>query len=775
MRNEIKNEFFAVEKRGGLFQALMAPANKIIDAPMWENSVSGDKAIMNDDFNGAEFENKKEEDRLGKHGEQKVKVYSNCNLIEFSHNEGKSWRDWPSSVVSFMKVQKIYFAIFIFLISFLVSLPNLAISDSSYSTAPNLTEQQAANPQNILLQLDQVLKALEKFDHSQGEGPALELDRLIFSLKDNHELRLAAEKKMLQFFAGPVTREARIAVSKPLSWIAGPESVKVLSPYLVDSEKSDPARYVLERIPGEEADTALIEALEKTPADVMPGIISSLGHRRVAASVPYLEKLLKKHSSPTVISATLEALGNIGGSSAGKLLMSYLKSGDEKIRLLAADSLLRIASREIEDRQYESAAATANSLIRATLTPAEKLAAWKVKILAAGNSAEREIQAALKSKDELAAQAAVGLIPRLVSQEKIDSYLQLFSGLPDNLQVQVAAVLANYPVRSAREYLVNLASKSPSSEVRTEAIISLGKIGDSSTVEFLAGKAATARGNEKAAARESLIALSGKAVDKKILEMLSVSSDQALRNELLLAACERNIRESREFFLKEAANPSADSALVSRGLRTFGDISLAEELLNIAFKSEDEAFQEELASIMAAWAKQSARPGARSSYFRNLLNTEKQPERQAILISIIGKIGERNSLPLLRNYLKNQEPRIREAAVRALTDWPEVEARDDLMLIARSPSDLKEKVLAIRGLVRLTASERYRRPEAVVESLKEIYMLCPRAEEKKLVLAAFPDFPCEPGLAFCQSLANDPEVGPEARAAAEKISQRLRR
>ncbi|MCR4395939.1 MAG: HEAT repeat domain-containing protein [Candidatus Saccharicenans sp.] len=623
--------------------------------------------------------------------------------------------------------------------------------------------------------MDQVLKTLKKFDHSQGEGPALALERLIFGLKDDPKLRLAAEKRMLQFFAGPVTREACIAVSKPLSWIAGSESVKTLSPFLLSPEKSDPARYVLERITGDEADKVLIEALDRVPAEIKPGISSSLGHRRVSAAVPQLEKLLKQNSSTVIITTALEALGNIGGSSAGKVLMNYLKSNDEKTRLLATDSLLRIANAEVKNQQYERATVIANSLLKAALTPAEKLAAWKVKILAAGDNGEREIQAALKSKDELAVQAAVGLIPHFVSQDKIDFYTGLLASLPDNLQVQVAAILANYPVPSARQYLLNLASKSASSAVRTEAIISLGKIGDSSTVEFLAGKAATARGNEKAAAKESLVALRGREVDKKILEILSTSSDQALRNELLLAACERNIRESREYFLKEAANPSADVALISRGLRVFGDISQAEELLNITYKSDDEAFREEMAGIIAAWAKQSARPDARSSYFRNLLGAEKQPERQALLISIIGKIGERNSLPLLRGYLKSQEPKIREAAARALTGWPEVEARDDLMLIARSSADLKEKVLAIRGLVRLTASERYRCPEAVVESLKEIYALCPRAEEKKLVLAAFPDFPCEPGLAFCQSLANDPEVGPEARTAAEKITQRLRR
>lgn len=225
----------------------------------------------------------------------------------------------------------------------------------------------------------------------------------------------------------------------------------------------------------------------------------------------------------------------------------------------------------------------------------------------------------------------------------------------------MAAALSNYPVPVAREYLLNLAEKSPSAEVRTEALVSLGNAGDYSVIEFLVRKAASARGKEKNAARESLLALRGKPVDDKILDLLAAGPEQSVRNELLLAACERNIRESREYFLKEASNPSADPALVSRGLRAFGDIGMAEELLKVAFSTEDETFREELAAIMAAWAKQSARPEARSTFFRNLLGKESDPGRQALLISIIGKIGERNSLPQLRSYLRVQNSVVREA------------------------------------------------------------------------------------------------------------------
>ncbi len=624
-------------------------------------------------------------------------------------------------------------------------------------------------------ELEKILRALEKFDHSQGEGPSLALERLVFRLKDAPGLRPEVEKKLLEFFTGNVTSDARIAVSKPLSWIAGSESVKALAPFLTDPEKTDAARYVLERIPGEEASRALIEALDKAPAAVIPGIISSLGHRRVEGAVPEFEKILSKKPAAGVVSSILEALGNTGGKKAVEILLGYLKTDDENLRLKAADGLLRIASREVDQKNYSQAAEISLAVLEAKMLPEARMAAWKIKILAAGERQNQELAAALKSRDESARIAALSLFPELVKRDEIGSFLPLLAGWPENLQVQAAAVLAHYPLPEARDYLITLAEKSASPEVRAEAFLSLGKTGDSSTAEFLARKAASARGKEKAAARESLVRLAGREVDRKILELLDQQPEQALRNELLLAACERNIVESRRYFLLEAANPSADVSLVARGLKAFGDISLAEELLPVAFKVEEENFREELAGILAAWARQSARPEARSAYFRNLLEREPEAKNQALLISIIGKIGERNSLPLLRQYLDNRTPELREAALRAIADWTEAEARDDLLRIAKTSTGLKEKVLAIRGLVRLTATERYRLPQAVVETLKEIYALSPRAEEKKLVLSVFPDFPCREGLTFCESLSSDPEVGAEARAAAEKISRQLNR
>ncbi|MDI6844895.1 MAG: HEAT repeat domain-containing protein [Candidatus Saccharicenans sp.] len=693
------------------------------------------------------------------------------NFVRLSGKPGDRAERRKSPAVNFIKRAG---AMLIFL-PLMFSLLTLVTPEAIFARDGGQTGQISGQPRTELEELEKILRALERFDHSQGEGPALALERLVFRLKDEPGLRPQVEKKLLEFFTGNVTADARIAVSKPLSWIAGSESVKALARLLPNVEKTDAARYVLERIPGEEASRALIEALGKAPAAVLPGIISSLGHRRVEAAVPEFEKILSKKPATGIVSNIIEALGNTGGQKAVEILSGYLKASDENLRQKAADGLLRISSRAIDQKNYPQAAKISAMLLEARLLPEGRMAAWKIKIIAAGEKQNQELASALKSRDEAARSAALELLPILVKKEEIGSFIPLIAGLPENFQVQAAAVLAHYSAPEARDYLMTLAEKSLSPDVRAEALLSLGKAGDHSTVEFLAGKAASARGKEKAAARESLAGLAGRAVDEKILELLAQQPQQALRNELLLASCERNIVESRKYFLLEAANPTADVSLVSRGLKAFGDIGLAEELLPVAFRIEDENFRAELAGIMAAWARQSARPEARSAYFRNLLGRESEAKNQALLISIIGKIGERNSLPLLRQYLDNRNPEVREAALRAIVDWPELEARDDLLKIARTSSELKEKVLAIRGLVRLTAAEKYRLPQAAVETLKEMYALSPRAEEKKLVLAVFPDFPCREALAFCESLSSDPEVGAEARLAAEKISHQLNR
>ena len=81
---------------------------------------------------------------------------------------------------------------------------------------------------------------------------------------------------------------------------------------LPQADYSHMARYALESIPAPQAVQAMHEALSDVPNELKVGIISSLGARQDAESVPALAQLLSD-DDPSVARAAALALGAIGG------------------------------------------------------------------------------------------------------------------------------------------------------------------------------------------------------------------------------------------------------------------------------------------------------------------------------------------------------------------------------------------------------------------------------------------------------------------------------
>jgi hypothetical protein len=128
----------------------------------------------------------------------------------------------------------------------------------------------------------------------------------------------------------------------------------------------------------------------------------------------------------------------------------------------------------------------------------------------------------------------------------------------------------------------------------------------------------------------------------------------------------------------------------------------------------------------------------------------------------------------MRRALADPDKDVADAAVRGLADWPTASAHDDVFGIAASSPDLTHKVLALRAFVRMVGLEPYRQPASAVADLERAMALATRPEEKKLVLGLLPRFPCEKGLGIAESFQGDPDVGAEAKAAADRIRASLR-
>ncbi len=596
----------------------------------------------------------------------------------------------------------------------------------------------------------------------------------VFSHKDDPAAKKDCETKLLAFLQTGPAPGGMMAACRSLSLIGSAASVPVLEGLLLKPETTDPARYALETIPGEEVDRALLAALGKTQGDVRRGIISTLGRRAAATAVPALEKLVNGNDAGAALDA-VKALGRIGTAEAARVLISCLGRAKGPQKGEAASALLLCAGAWRKAGKTAEAAAVYEKLLAAGLPDVDRQAAFRGKVATAGGEAQRLILKTLGGKDAALFAPAVTMIHMAFTGSDIGLVLPFMAKLPEGAQVQLTAVLAGYPAEAVLPAILK-AADSPLLTVRMEALRAIGRVGNSSVVGMLADRAARAAGDEQSLARETLARLKGTDVETAILDRLRNESDEKVKAELIQAVGERRIAAGKPVLvgIVRSAAPSLRLKAIE-ALKNISTPADLRDLLGLLFTIDDETAREAMQDTVASVALTIPRPLARGAAAENLLAGENDPKRKADLLRVLGKVGDDTALPLMRKALADPDKDVVDAAVRGLADWPSASARDDVFAIAAAPGSLTQKVLALRAFVRMIGLEPYRQPEGAVADLGRALALSTRPEEKKLILGLLPRFACEKGLRTAESLQNDPSVRDEAKAAADRIRGSLGR
>jgi len=658
-----------------------------------------------------------------------------------------------------------------------LSLSTVAISLCFLVGAPALPA--AGRPQAVLAQaadsLDAILKDLSTYAFAEGVGAPLRLRAYVFAHKDDPAARQECELKLQAFLRSGATTAGKMEACRSLRLIGSAASVAVLEELLSRSETTDAARYALERIPGVEADRALLAALERSSGDTRRGIISSLGERGTAAAVAPLARLAAGGDKNAALDA-VRALGKIDSPEAVRTLASLVETSKGAPKTEAASALLFGAERLLRAGKRSEAAPLYGKLLATGLPAVDRQAAFRGQVACAGDEAKALILKALAGKDELLYAPAIATVPGVFKAADVGELASLIGrpGLPDAQKVQLTAVVAGYPKDVALKTLLE-AAENPSPFVRLEALRSLEKAGDGTVVEVLAARAARATGAEQDAARQALERLKGADVDAAVVEHMPRVADESVRAELVQAVGARRIVAAKPLLMEMVK--SASSPLQRRAAQALRDVAGPadlRDLLALLFGLEEETAREAMQDVAAAVARMNPRPLARGDAVENMLAGEKDPKRRVDLLRVLGKVGDETALPLLRNALGDPDALVVDAAVRAVADWPTVAARDDALAIARTSQEFTHRVLALRGYIRMLGLEPYRAPEAVVADLRDAVPLAAgRAEEKLAILALLPRYACQEALDFANSLAADESVRKEAQLAADRIRQTL--
>jgi HEAT repeat protein len=629
--------------------------------------------------------------------------------------------------------------------------------------------QMAATGEPQTMSFDKALELLKTYDYGQSDKALHFVELHVVRYATDAAHKAEAARRLAAILAEPKTPQAtKVFICQQLLVVGTEAQVPLLAKMLDDPQTAEIARYTLEAIPGEASLAAIRGAVDRLAGMPLVGAVNSLGIRRDGKSIPALSRLLG-NGDAQVVAAAAESLGKIATAEAAAALLKV------EIPTKAA-SALHNARLQCAERLAAAGDAATPARIYELLWSSQRLAAWRVAALSglakvAAEKAAPLVLEALGAEDPLLQAAAVRLSARLPGRQVTAALIGRLEKLDAAGQALLLDVLAERGDRSA----VLAASKRmqhKSEAVRVAAVRAMGKLGDVAAVEPLARLAAASGGAVQQAARASLARLSGAGIEPKLLAVVGEGA-AAVRVEAIRALAARRSKIAAGTLLKAAgdANPPVRTAAwdalgvvadrdslgkmvqLLAGAGGGADAESAERAVLMAGKRIED-LAERSAAVVAALA---ASPAA----------------AKPSLLGVLSGLGGPQALQAVRARLSDSNVAVREAAVRALVNWPDVSAAEDLLSIAQTSDNTACKLQAVRGYLRLVgelkdAAER-------LKMLERIRPIAKTTASKRMLLAGLQEVADAGALHVVASFLTDADVRPEAEAATLKVGRALLR
>jgi HEAT repeat protein len=492
------------------------------------------------------------------------------------------------------------------------------------------------------------------------------------------------------------TFAARQAVAQRLALVLASggkiatDTSKLFATLLVDARDSDLARLALEPVPGDAADTLLVNALEKAPGRTRLGLIDSLSRRRAAAGVAALGKLLKD-SDETIAAAAAKALGQIADPQAAAALHAI----PEPSRAAVAEAKLAAAAR----MPPAAALGLLNDLQRSARDPVHRAAAFRQSLDLEVGTSTAKILDALGGGDRLMQQVALESVATSRAPNLVASLAGKLDSWDAYTQSAVIGALARRadPVATSA---ISIAATHPDALVRSAAIEALGFLpGTRDTATLLARIASESEGDEARAARQSLARLTGPEVATTILAGAE-HGDPKLRAVYLEQLAARNMADARPLLLKTRADP--DASVRAAAVGALGEIAPASEqkaLLDWAIEATDATEQTRALRSVVNVTLRNPDVDQRGRALYALIEPA-QPELALRLLPALGRIGGRASAESAAKLALRDDAKVAEAATTALTRWTDDTALDSLATVSEKASQADVRAAALEGLLR---------------------------------------------------------------------------
>jgi len=602
-------------------------------------------------------------------------------------------------------------------------------------------------------------------------------DRAAFNLieeqirKADGKGREAIEATLLQVLG---SRKATVAAKQTAALlmprVGSCRSALPLAQLVPDREITHAALAALQVLPCPEVPRLIRDRLTALKGEERREAVNTLGHLRDRTSLPFLAALVKDQD-PGIVESAIAAIGRIGGDEAARALKSL--SVPERFQPTWADAYLMTADSLLAANNKAAAAQIYRDLSATTQPAVVQAAALGGLVRAEGKGATAALVAAIQSDSPVLRNAGARFVNQLTGPDVTSA---LVGAIPQAKPVSQLLLVSSLELRgdkSALAALTQLLVPGTDQAVRLAAIRALGTLGDQGTVDPLF-KSIKAEQEESRSASESLRLLRGSGVDEAIAGYLK-NNDPQLRAAAIRVLALRKYKPALGDAM--AGTQDSDPAVRLESWRALNDLAGPDqlhELIQLMFKANNPREQSAAEQAVQTAAQRNPDPAQKIDPLLAAM-AGKPAEARNQLLRVMARLGGPKAMDTVRAGLKDNDPEVRDNAVRLLAEWGDQSTLPDLLNLARSSDRELYSVLGLRGYVRLVMAQSGVPEQDRLSKLREVSATAKEPEARKLLLGAFGGVADPGALREIEPFLKDSQVSNEAEAAYARVAMSIRR
>ena len=581
-----------------------------------------------------------------------------------------------------------------------------------------------------------------------------------------------------------VPQPARVWIVRQIEYIGAAESVPALTTLLKgqDAELKECARRALEKNPAPAVTETLRKALaESWDTHLTPGLIQALGERRDSESVHIImSQMAKTHLVTKIVAdAALSALGKIADPKAIAFLQMYYDTNPSDV-----GNALVIAGNRLLSTGDKAGAKDVFGKLYLAGTPAQaggdseraKLPAAPIQVRSAAligwaaadpESVRPVIAAALQQSQPKLQFAAVSAATVAFGEAGVtDALAPLLSKLAPTAKTYVLRVLS----ASAEKQIIAAAGDADET-VRVAALERLGQVGSAASIPVLFQAATASSSSAQKTAVAALARISGPGAGPAITK-LAEQGEPKSRAVAIKALAQRDDQAASPALLAYAGESDPEvSAAACAALARLGTDNELEGLVQLVLAGKTPGAPAALQAVATR-----AHDKAAAAQRIIALTQTAAPQQLAPLFDILVLLGGKEALTAVSMSAGSSNEQVKDAAIRALANWPDFPATQPLLVIA---ADLHTKrvhnVLAVQAVARLVKTSDQEPAAARLKAALAAMNLAARDEEKKLVLSALASVPDRKAAEALKPFLGVPKYQQEAGLAAVTLAEALRK